>query len=174
VSKRNGRVIQNRKHPDDLTGQKYIDSVIKTCEWSHKNGNPKAWWDIVVFCEQNNLPKPLWVRDLLLEHALEKGKPASTKRQQGRPSDHSTDIHIYISVEYWREERYRNNRYPRGRNFSLDQAFEKVRNELSEERGLSLTSEGVAKAYYRGKGLIHSEHLRHAGAGPVSARFYGT
>jgi hypothetical protein len=182
VSKQNGKIVHRTYH-------EFAKSVIKTCERSHNNGNPKAWWDIVVFCEQNNWPKPAWVREKLIEHAWKQAKVTGEEKKGGRPHNHALDLYIYREVESCCElGHYYNCEFdgsakkykcfgnkPRsltkknGR-FSKSLAFKMINEDLKE---LNLESETIKRAYYRGKKLW--ENLRNSGAfdGPISTKFYG-
>ena len=175
MSKQNGKIVGKTYH-------EFAKSVIKTCERAHNNGNSKAWWDIVIFCEQNDWPKPAWVRAKLIEHAEKQAKVTGEEKNSGRPHNHALDLYIYRQVEICRELGHYYNCEPDGsakkykcfvnlakppkplpltkKNgfFSKSLAFKMIREDLGEqERLMSLYA--IEKAYYRGEELLNSKRF---------------
>jgi hypothetical protein len=168
VSKQNGKIVHQ-------TYQEFAKSVIKACERAHNNGNPKAWWDIVVFCEQNNWPKPTWVREKLIDQAEATGE----KKKPGRPHNYALDLYIYREVESCCElGHYYNCEFDGSAKkykcfvkpakapkplpltkkngcFSKSLAFKMIREDLGEQERL-MSIGAVEKAYFRGKKLFAS------------------
>ena len=189
MNKQNGKIVHR-------TYEEFAKSVIKSLERSHKSGNPKAWQDIVVFCEQNNWRKPAWVREKLIEHFWKQAKTTGEEKKGGRPHNHALDLYIFREVEICCElGHYYNCEFDgtakkyecfvdpakppkplpltrKDGRFSKSLARQMIREDLGEqERLMSLYA--IEKAYYRGKKLW--EKLRNSGSfeGPISTKFYG-
>jgi hypothetical protein len=164
-----------------MTYPEFAKSVIKDLERSHKSGNPKAWWDIVVFCEQNNQPKPAWVREKLIEHAWKQA--TTTGRKGGRPHNYARDLYIFREVEICRELGHYYNCEPDGGakrykcfankplpltdedgHFSKSLAVKMIHEDLKD---LNLESRAIKRAYSLGKKL----HDSGFSGGPISMKF---
>jgi hypothetical protein len=185
-----------RAHNNHMTYPEFADSILQALERSHKSGNPKAWWDIVVFCEQNNWPKPAWVREKLVEHAWKQA--TTTEKKGGRPHEYARNLYIFREVEICRRLGHYYNCEPDGSakkykcfkeilkplssdrvrrltkkdgSFFKGVAVEMIREDL-EEQEEEKTTEAVEKAYSQGKRLW--EKLRNSGSfeGPISVKFY--
>ena len=114
--------------------------LLEKWERAFNNGHTAALWDLIVHCEQGDVPKPTWAKKALIQHARE--QVVGSQRKMGRRSNLFRDAYVYVSVNDWTSEAH---------SVSFRQAYVIVAREVAEEFGENLTPEAIRAAYLRAK-----------------------